>query len=685
MKQKHPTPYAPLFPYLGLTAGAVIAEGELVIDNFAGGGGASTGLEQALGRPVDIAINHDEEAIAMHRINHPHTQHFCESVWEVDPRQVTAGRKVALAWFSPDCKHFSKAKGGKPVSKEIRGLAWVALRWAATVQPRVIVVENVEEFKTWGPLGDDGRPCPQQSGRTFRSWVNALTRQGYQVQWRELRAYEYGAPTSRKRLFILARRDGQPITWPEVSHGKPTDARVLSGELSPWLTAAQCIDWDIPCPSIFTRKKPLVVATNRRIAQGILRYTLQAARPFVVTCNHQGDGFRGQGLDEPMKTLTAAHDAHGLVAAQVVRHNHGQKPADAVNEPARTVTTQHNHLNLVTAALAPRYSEREGQAPRAQAVDVPSPTVTTDGNGTRLAVCQLTTFYGEKKQGETRGSEIGSPIKTQTSSGNRHALTAATIVKIDNQRSRASCTYPLDAPTSILVTKASKALATAQLVRQNGGHCQPQTAPYPVDGPVKTITSQGKPHDVLTAQLVQYNGTATAQHVGKPAQALSTVERFALTTAQIVRQFGTGTAVTADAPIPTIMTTGGGKSLALTAVGRSGLTQQELERAWEVYAFLTEHLGVQLEPHADHARQLVLVQVDGETYVITDIGMRMLEPRELYRAQGFPETYRIDFLRNGKPLPKRAQVKMCGNAVPPPFSRAIALANLSVAMQEAAD
>ncbi|CAM4160607.1 DNA cytosine methyltransferase [Deinococcus marmoris] len=683
MKQKHPTPYAPLFPYLGLTAGAVIAEGELVIDNFAGGGGASTGLEQALGRPVDIAINHDEEAIAMHRINHPHTQHFCESVWEVDPRQVTAGRKVALAWFSPDCKHFSKAKGGKPVNKEVRGLAWVALRWAATVQPRVIVVENVEEFKTWGPLGDDGRPCPQQSGRTFRSWVNALTRQGYQVQWRELRAYEYGAPTSRKRLFIVARRDGQPITWPEVSHGKPTDPRVVSGELSPWLTAAQCIDWAISCPSIFTRKKPLVVATNRRIAQGILRYTLQAARPFVVTCNHQGDGFRGQGLDEPMKTLTAAHDAHGLVAAQVVRHNHGQKPADAVDEPARTVTTQHNHLNLVTAALAPRYSEREGQAPRAQAVDVPSPTVTTDGNGTRLAVCQLTTFYGEKKQGETRGSEIGSPIKTQTSGGNRHALTAATIVKIDNQRSR--CTYPVDAPTSTLVTKASKALATAQLVRQNGGHCQPQTAPYPADGPVKTITSQGKPHDVLTAQLVQYNGTATAQHVGKPAQALSTVERFALTTAQIVRQFGTGTAVPADAPIPTIMTTGGGKSLALTAVGRSGLTQQELERAWEVYAFLTEHLGAQLEPHADHGRQLVLVQVDGETYVITDIGMRMLEPRELYRAQGFPETYRIDFLRNGKPLPKRAQVKMCGNAVPPPFSRAIALANLSVAMQEAAD
>jgi DNA (cytosine-5)-methyltransferase 1 len=226
---------------------------------------------------------------------------------------------------------------------------------------------------------------------------------------------------------------------------------------------------------------------------------------------------------------------------------------------------------------------------------------------------------------------------------------------------------------------------TAQLVRQNGGHCQPQTAPYPVDSPAKTVTSQGKPHDLLTAQLVQYNGTATAQHVGKPAQALSTVERFALTTAQIVRQFGTGTAHAADEPLRTIMTQGGGKSLALTAEGRSGLTSEELERAGQVYAFLNEHLGGQLEPHADHDRRLVLVQVDGETYVITDIGMRMLEPRELYRAQGFPETYRIDFSVNGKPLPKRAQVKMCGNAVPPPFSRAIALANLSVALQEAAD
>lgn len=648
---KHDTGYAPLFPYLGLAAGAVVAEGELIVDNFAGGGGASTGLEQALGRPVDIAVNHDPEAVAMHAVNHPHTQHFCESVWEVDPRQVTAGRPVALAWFSPDCKHFSKAKGGKPVSKEIRGLAWVALRWAATVRPRVIVVENVEEFRTWGPLGENGRPCPKQQGRTFRSWVNALQRHGYQVQWRELVAYEFGAPTSRKRLFIVARRDGQPIVWPTPTHGKPTDPRVHSGELEAWKTAADCIDWSISAPSIFGRKKALVPATHRRIAQGILRFTLCAARPFVVTCNHQGDSFRGQGADDPMRTLTAAHDAHGAVVAQMVPQTYQNAPR-AANAPLGTATTQSNAQTLVT--------------------------------------CQLTTFYGEKQQGETRGSDLGSPVKTQTSGGNRHALTSATVVKIDNQRSRSLGAYPVDVPGTTEVTKASKAVATVQLVRQNGGHCAPETAPYPADVPVKTVTSQGKPHDVLTAQLVQYNRNSPPKSAGRPINTQSTRERFGLATAQVVRQFGTSVGHAAGEPARTITTQGGGKSLLLTAECGTGLTAEQQAGARKVYAFLREHLGAQLDPHADHDRGLVLVHLSGEAYVITDIGMRMLEPRELYRAQGFPETYQIEFMTRNKkgkavPLSKRAQVRMCGNAVPPPFSRAIAHANLAIPMQEAAD
>lgn len=734
MKQRHETGYAPLFPYLGLTAGAVVAEGELVVDNFAGGGGASAGLEQALGRPVDIAVNHDPEAVAMHEANHPHTQHFCESVWEVDPRQVTAGRPVALAWFSPDCKHFSKAKGGKPVSKEIRGLAWVALRWAATVRPRVIVVENVEEFKTWGPLAENGRPCPKEQGRTFRSWVNALQRHGYQVQWRELIAYEYGAPTSRKRLFIVARRDGQPIVWPAPTHGKPTDPRVQAGELQPWKTAADCIDWSIPAPSIFGRKKALVPATHRRIAQGILRFTLRAARPFVVTCNHAGEGFRGQGTDEPMRTLTAAHDAHGAVVAQMVPQTY-QNAARAADAPLGTATTQSNAQTLVTASLAPRYGEREGQAPRTQPVTAPLPTVVTSENGSRLVQAELTRVAGgivgcggRTAQAQPRGVDdvvgtmttkadkcltvasltkirtgsVGTaaiePLHTVTaggeparpSTGNVHALTSATVVKIDNQRSRSLGAYPVDVPGTTEVTKASKALATVQLVRQNGGHCAPETAPYPADVPVKTVTSQGKPHDVLTAQLVQYNRNSPPKSAGRPINTQSTRERFGLATAQVVRQFGTSVGHAAGEPARTITTQGGGKSLLLTAECGTGLTAEQLAGARKVYAFLREHLGAQLDPHADHDRGLVLVHLNGEAYVITDIGMRMLEPRELYRAQGFPEAYQIEFMTRNKkgqavPLSKRAQVRMCGNAVPPPFSRAIAHANLAIPMQEAAD
>ncbi|GGK91553.1 DNA cytosine methyltransferase [Deinococcus radiotolerans] len=689
---KHDTGYAPLFPYLGLAAGAVVAEGELIVDNFAGGGGASTGLEQALGRPVDIAVNHDPEAVAMHEVNHPHTQHFCESVWEVDPRQVTAGRPVALAWFSPDCKHFSKAKGGKPVSKEIRGLAWVALRWAATVRPRVIVVENVEEFRTWGPLGENGRPCPKQQGRTFRSWVNALQRHGYQVQWRELVAYEFGAPTSRKRLFIVARRDGQPIVWPIPTHGKPTDPRVQSGELEVWKTAADCIDWDIPAPSIFGRKKVLVPATHHRIAQGILRFTLRAARPFVVTCNHQGDSFRGQGADEPMRTLTAAHDAHGAVVAQMAPQTYQNAPR-AANAPLGTATTQSNAQTLVTAALAPRYGERPGQAPRTQPVTAPLPTVVTSENGSRLTVASLT-----KIRTGSVGTPATEPLHTVTaggeparpSTGNVHALTSATVVKIDNQRSRSLGAYPVDVPGTTEVTKASKAVATVQLVRQNGGHCAPETAPYPADVPVKTVTSQGKPHDVLTAQLVQYNRNSPPKSAGRPINTQSTRERFGLATAQVVRQFGTSVGHAASEPARTITTQGGGKSLLLTAECGTGLTTEQQAGARKVYAFLREHLGAQLDPHADHDRGLVLVHLNGEAYVITDIGMRMLEPRELYRAQGFPETYQIEFMTRNKkgkavPLSKRAQVRMCGNAVPPPFSRAIAYANLAIHMQEAAD
>jgi DNA (cytosine-5)-methyltransferase 1 len=319
---------------------------ELVVDNFAGGGGASSGIERAIGRPVDIAINHDPEAVAMHQANHPQTRHLCESVWDVNPREVCDGQPVGLAWFSPDCKHFSKAKGGKPVEKKIRGLAWVAVRWAATVQPRIICLENVEEFVTWGPLTQDGRPCPRNRGREFRAFVNALQRLGYAVQWRELRACDYGAPTSRKRLFLVARRDGQPIVWPTPTHGP--------GRPQPWRTAAQCIDWSLPCPSIFNRARPLADATLRRVAEGLRRFVIEAAKPFIVRLGHTGHGDAGKvrGVHEPLSTITSKAE-HCLVSAFLAKHYTGVVGSD-LRMPIGTVTSVDHH-SLVAAFMVKFY------------------------------------------------------------------------------------------------------------------------------------------------------------------------------------------------------------------------------------------------------------------------------------------------------------------------------------------
>ncbi|MDE1901479.1 MAG: DNA cytosine methyltransferase [Alphaproteobacteria bacterium] len=277
----------------------------LIVDNFAGGGGASTGIEMGLGCSIDIAINHDDEAVAMHTANHPGAEHLCQSVWRADPRDVTKGRPVSLAWFSPDCKHFSKAKGGKPVEKHIRDLAWVVVHWAKLVRPAVIMLENVEEFKDWGPLTstEDGKliPCPLRKGFTFRRWCGELKKLGYKIEYRELRACDYGAPTIRKRLFLIARCDGKPIVWPAPTHGPG---------LIPYRTAADCIDWSIPCPSIFERKRPLAEATLRRIAKGIFRYVIDAPKPFIVqyhSAKREGDH------------RTASVDDHDIKTAQAIR------------------------------------------------------------------------------------------------------------------------------------------------------------------------------------------------------------------------------------------------------------------------------------------------------------------------------------------------------------------------------
>lgn len=382
---------------------------ELIIDNFAGGGGTSTGLEQAFCRPVNVAINHDPKALAMHRINHPDTKHFCESVWDVDPIEVTGNQPVGLVWLSPDCKHFSKAKGGKPVEKKIRGLAWVALRWAAKTRPRVIMLENVEEFKTWGDLGKDGKPCSKNKGRTFNSFVNALKRHGYDVDWRELRACDYGSPTIRKRFFLIARRDGLKIKWPEPTHGDPKSIQVKKGILKPWRTAAECIDWSIECPSIFNRNRPLAKATMDRIAAGINKFVINNENPYIVNdttpvlteCANASNK-RSMPINEPLRTICAQTKGghHALISAHIAKNFTGVIGSSII-EPVHTVTAK-DHNSLVISHLSKMKNNCIGQL-----VNAPIHAMTTVNQFAEVRAF-LTAFYGNEKD----GNSVNSPLRT---------------------------------------------------------------------------------------------------------------------------------------------------------------------------------------------------------------------------------------------------------------------------------
>lgn len=499
---------------------------ELVVDLFAGGGGASTGIEQAIGRHPDIAVNHDPEAISLHTANHPQTRHFVSDVFEVDPLTVTDGQPVGLLWASPDCKHFSKAKGGKPVSKKIRSLAWVVVKWAKAVKPRMIFLENVEEFQTWGPIAADGRPCPQRKGKTFLQWKGQLEALGYHVEHRELRACDFGAPTIRKRLFLIARRDGMPIVWPE-----PTHAKLPAKGMKPWRTAAECIDWSTPCPSIFERSKPLADATCRRIAKGLMRYVVNANEPFVVPAgapflieHANASSARVFAANEPLRTQCAnVKGGHfALVNAFLVKHYTGVAGSD-ISEPIGTVTSIDHH-SLVTANL-------------------------------------VHLGHGEGKDGTKRFShgirDINDPLNTITASG------------------------------------AAAALVTSHLVKMRGDNVG-----GPVTEPLHTISAQGTHHGEVRAFLVKYYGNeADGVPSTEPMHTLPTRDRMGLVT------------------------------------------------------------------------------VHGTEYAIVDIGLRMLAPHELFKAQGFPAGYIIDRGADGHPLTKTAQVRMCGNSVCPPLAQAIVSAN----------
>ena len=539
--------------------------GELIVDNFAGGGGASTGIELATGYSVDIAINHDPEAIKMHKANHPNTKHYCENVWAVDPVKACNGHPVGLAWLSPDCKHFSKAKGGKPKDKNIRGLAWVALRWAGLVRPRVIMLENVEEFKTWGPLNRRHHPIKSKQGKTFEKFVQQLTDLGYKVEFRELIAADYGAPTMRKRFFMIARCDGKPIIWPEPTHAPVDSEEVKKGLLKPYVGVYTQLDFSLPCPSIFDTSeeikekygiravRPLAQKTMDRIARGLKKFVLDNPEPFIIQCNHGGER-RPNDIREPMPTITGKH-GYGIVEPYMVQIGQTGFTKDRskdVREPLTTIVSKNEHCLI-------------------------SPT--------------LIQYHSETSKDGVRGQTIEDPIMTVDSS-NRYGLVASFLQKYyDGGYKGAGDT--LENPLPTVTAWDHNSVVTANLIQMNN-HCDGRD----LRDPIPTITAGDGHFGEVRAFLIKYYGQGTGQDIEEPLDTVTSRDRFGLVT------------------------------------------------------------------------------IEGVDYQIVDIGLRMLEPKELYGCQGFPDDYIIDHDYTGKTYPRSEQVRRCGNAVCPPIPAALVRANL---------
>ena len=540
---------------------------EIIVDNFAGGGGASTGIELSAGRPVNIAINHDAAAILLHKTNHPHTEHIQASVWDVDPEEVCAGRPVGLAWFSPDCKHFSKAKGAALVDRNIRGLAWIVLRWAGTVRPRVIILENVEEFQTWGPVRK-GKPIKSKSGQTFHKWLSQLEALGYAVEYRELVAADYGAPTTRKRFVLIARCDGQPIRWPERTHAPRDSEEVKSGKCKPWRSAAEIIDWTVPMYSIFASKqeikekygvnavRPLADNTLRRIIRGVDKFTIKSGKPFIVECNHGGDGHT-RSVEEPVNTVTGRYTG-------------------GVCEP---VTIPYTFSNTGGSAGSP--------------ADEPVHTIRTAG-GQVLAAANLIQYHTEQSE-DVRANGLDAALPTVDAS-NRYGLTAAHLVEFYG----------------------------------NG------QAIDPVE-PLHTVTSHDR-EALIATHIVKFKGPDIGQSPDAPLQTVTAINPFALASVKTVK-YAPGT---------------------------------DLGYWPQIRPLLNKYCGYKL---ADD--EILLLWIRGAWRYIFDISMRMLTPRELYNAMGFPPDYIIEQDYTGKPYPKSQQVARCGNAVCPPMASAVVRANFT--------
>lgn len=609
----------------------MISANELIVDSFAGGGGASTAIRMAFGREPDIAINHDPEAIAMHEANHPNTKHYCQSIYQVDPNDITREhqKRIGLAWFSPDCTHHSKARGGKPKEKHIRDLAWVVVHWAERAvykgeRPRVIAVENVEEFQDWAPLLENGQPCPLQKGFEFQRWVKALRKLGYKVEWRELRAHDYGAKTIRKRLFVIARCDEEPIVWPAPTHGPG---------LLPYRTAAECIDWSLPCPSIFLSKeegkairakRPLADPTMRRIAHGVKKFVLDAHEPFIVNLTHQG-GIRVESFSEPFKAITGANGgekavitpfiartAHGDVGKNGKRRGKGQHPIDA---PLGTPTASTDF------AVAMPFITKFRTGSTGSAIDEPLHTITAGGKSARPA-------------------------------GAAHAmgLVAASVVR----HYGASIGSAMHEPVGTVTSKNKTSVITAHIAQHNNhpdGAANPGRA---ADAPLSTITQSGSQQGVVSGHLVKLRGTCVhGQSLDDPAATISAQgQHIGIIAGSLLKCDKEGLRFLDD-------------------MEPQALTEYQIIRARKVADLMRDH-GLWDE------REFVTLEFDGFTWIIVDIGLRMLTPRELFNAQGFPPDYIIAPMFGGKPLTKTAQVRMCGNSVSPPPACAILEVNFCI-------
>ena len=573
---------------------------EIIVDNFAGGGGASTGIELAVGRPVAIAINHDPDAILLHKTNHPYTEHLQASVWDVDPVAVCRGRPVGLAWFSPDCKHFSKAKGAALVDRNIRGLAWIVLRWAALVRPRVIMLENVEEFQTWGPVRK-GKPVKSKAGQTFQKWKKQLSDLGYAIEHRELVAADYGAPTTRKRFVLVARCDGKPIVWPEPTHGPRDSEEVKAGKLLPWRSAAEIIDWTIPGYSIFDSKqeilerygvkvvRPLAENTMRRVIRGVDKFTIRSGEPFII---QQKFDNQAQDISRPLTTVTSV-GAHEL--------------CKAIMEPFTFSNT--------------------GGSVGADAGD-PVHTVRTGGGGQILSAANLIQYHTEQTE-NVRASGMDVPINTVDAS-NRYGLTCANLVEYYGNG------VPLDIsePMHTVTAHDREALVSAHIQKYfDGGYkgCGDRA-----DAPLSTVTDSQR-HGVCAAHIAEFKGQDIGQSVALPLRTITaSAGEFAQCRAWLAKADG-----------------------------------RYLGHWPEIRELLNRHCGYRLKED-----EVILLMIRGIAYYIADITLRMLTPRELYNAMGFPPDYIIDRDYMGNSYGKTKQVARCGNAVCPPLAEAMVRANL---------